>query len=196
MQGELNLGDNWQSRPKRPALQERLFFGIMLNADVQEIVDARRTGVINDYRLTRKSLVGSCRFHISLYHLGDYSRLPSPILFAAKRAGSAVSVPPFEVALRSLKSFEGGQPGRKPLVLIGEGEGLTRLHTILGACLTRNGLPGNRGAFTPHLTLLYNSRTISEQPIEPIRFVVRDFVLIHSKRGLSEYEILQRWTLH
>lgn len=40
MQGELNLGDNWQNRPKRPALQERLFFGIMLNADVQEIVDA------------------------------------------------------------------------------------------------------------------------------------------------------------
>lgn len=105
-------------------------------------------------------------------------------------------MPPFEVTLHSARSFEGGKPDRKPLVLIGEGEGLTRLHTILGACLMRNGLPGQRGAFTPHLTLLYNSRTISEQPIEPIRFVVRDFVLIHSKRGLSEYEILQRWTLH
>lgn len=196
MQGELNLGDNWQNRPKWPALQERLFFGIMLNADVQEIVDACRTGLIKDHRLTRKSLIGLCRFHISLYHLGDYPRLPSPILFAVERAGAAVSMPPFEVTLHSARSFEGGKPDRKPLVLIGEGEGLTRLHTILGACLMRNGLPGQRGAFTPHLTLLYNSRTISEQPIEPIRFVVRDFVLIHSKRGLSEYEILQRWTLH
>lgn len=196
MQGELNLGDNWQNRPKRPALQERLFFGIMLDPDVQEIVDACRTGMIKDHRLTRKSLIGLCRFHISLYHLGDYPRLPSPILFAVMRAGAAVSMPPFEVTLHSARSFEGGRPGRKPLVLIGEGEGLTRLHTILGACLARNGLLGNRGEFTPHLTLLYNSRTISEQPIAPIRFVVRDFVLIHSKRGLSEYEILQRWTLH
>ncbi|MGN8020092.1 2'-5' RNA ligase family protein [Phyllobacterium sp. 22229] len=196
MQGELNLGDNWQNRPKRPALQARLFFGIVLDPAMQEIVDACRTGVINDYRLTRRSLIGSCRFHISLHHLGDYPRLPSSILFAAERAGAAVSMPPFEVTLHSVRSFEGGRPDRKPLVLIGEGEGLTRLHTILGACLARNGLSGQRGAFTPHLTLLYNSRTISEQPIEPIRFVVRDFVLIHSKRGLSEYEILQRWTLH
>lgn len=196
MQGELNLGDNWQNRPKRPALQDRVFFGIMLGPDVQEIVDARRTGVINDHGLTRKSLIEPCRFHISLHHLGDYKRLPSPIIFAAKRAGAAVSVPPFEVVLRSARSFEGGKPDRKPLVLIGEGEGLTRLHTILGACLMRNGLPGYRGAFTPHLTLLYNSRMIGEQPIEPIRFVVRDFVLIHSKLWLSEYKILQRWTLH
>ncbi|MBA8876968.1 2'-5' RNA ligase family protein [Phyllobacterium myrsinacearum] len=196
MQGELNLGDNWQNRPKRPVLQERLFLGILLDSDMQGVVDACRTGMINDHRLTRKSLIGSSRFHISLHHLGDHKRLRSSVLFAAKRAGTAVSIPPFEITFRSAKSFEGGQPGRKPLVLIGEGEGLTRLHTILGACLMRNGLPGIRGTFTPHLTLLYSSKTVSEQPIEPIRFTVKDFVLIHSRLRLSEYRILQRWTLH
>ncbi len=196
MQGELNLGDNWPNRPKRPNLQERLFFGIMPNVDVGDIVDVCRAGIINDFQLVRSSLIGTERYHISLRALGDFKRLPSSILFAAKRAGDAVSVPPFEVTFPSLRSFEVKGRRNQPLVLIGEGNGLTQLYTVLGSCLIRNGLPGRLGEFTPHLTLLYSPKRIAEQPIEPIRFTVREFALIHSKRGLSEYDILKRWTLH
>jgi 2'-5' RNA ligase len=33
------------------------------------------------------------------------------------------------------------------------------------------------------------------QAIEPIRFVARDFTLIHSRLGLTQYEVIDRWSL-
>jgi len=57
----------------------------------------------------------------------------------------------------------------------------------------RKGLKGwARRAFTPHVTLWYGEREIAENPIEPIGWTVREFVLIHSLRG---HTCLARWPL-
>jgi 2'-5' RNA ligase len=64
---------------------------------------------------------------------------------------------------------------------------------MLGRSLVKIGF--RRGAitdFTPHVTLLYDRRNVEEQPIEPISWTVREFVLIHSMQGHTH---LARWPL-
>ena len=63
----------------------------------------------------------------------------------------------------------------------------------IGATLARKGLKRlAKREFMPHITLLYAERSVDEYPIEPIRWIVNDFVLIHSMRGHSH---LARWAL-
>lgn len=68
------------------------------------------------------------------------------------------------------------------------------LHRILGAAMNKNGLRAAE-EFTPHMTLSYGPTLIPTQAIEPISFVAREFALIHSKLGLAQYEVIDRWAL-
>jgi 2'-5' RNA ligase len=63
---------------------------------------------------------------------------------------------------------------------------------MLGAALTRRGLGHwTRGAFTPHITLLYGERAVGEYPVAPaIGWRVNELVLIHSLHG---HKHLGRW---
>jgi 2'-5' RNA ligase len=45
------------------------------------------------------------------------------------------------------------------------------------------------------MTLLYGPTPIPAQPIEPLRFVVAGFSLIHSELGLTRYNVIDRWSL-
>jgi RNA 2',3'-cyclic 3'-phosphodiesterase len=84
-------------------------------------------------------------------------------------------------------------------VLVGSG-GVDRLrafHALFGATLTRNELPCRVHTIsTPHVTLLYDKRVIDEQPIEPISWTVREFVLVRSLHGQSRHIDVARWQLH
>jgi 2'-5' RNA ligase len=92
-------------------------------------------------------------------------------------------------------SVRDGEPRRRPLVMLGRAEALSELHQRLGTVMKRNGLRGASSAFTPHMTLLYGPDALPRQTIEPIRFAVREFTLVHSERGLSRYNTLGRWRL-
>lgn len=89
----------------------------------------------------------------------------------------------------------GGGPGNRPFVLIGE-KGLRRLQSfrqMLGAAMTRRGLRRLANTnFTPHVTLLYDARSVDEYPIEPIGWTITEFVLV---RSLNGHEHLVRWPL-
>ncbi|MNL66559.1 hypothetical protein D3C87_1910460 [compost metagenome] len=50
-------------------------------------------------------------------------------------------------------------------------------------------------SFTPHVTMLYDRRLVAEQGIEPVRWTVGGFTLIHSLLGRTEHIPLARWTL-
>ena len=195
MQGMFEFCRDLPVRPKRP---ERLFFGLF--PDAQTAVHVGRFGA---RFICKNHLEGtplkSERLHVSLHHVGDYKRLRANVIYAARQAGKAVSLHPFEVTFRSIKSFEGapsidGRPRRRPLVLLGERDALSELHKILGAAMEKNGLRA-AGHFTPHMTLLYGSKPIPVQTIEPIRFEVKEFVLVHSKLWLTQYDIVDRWSL-
>jgi len=132
------------------------------------------------------------RLHVSLFSLGELSE---QIVRVACEAAAEVRVPPFEVLFDRSVSFR-GKTGNRPLVLVGD-DGLDRLKAFrrtLGFAMAKKGLKYlAKRDFTPHVTLLYADRTVEEYPIEPIRWTVNEFVLIHSMRG---HVHLARWPLH
>jgi 2'-5' RNA ligase len=136
-------------------------------------------------------LIAPERLHISLFFLGDMSER---VIRAASEAAMQVQTGPFEVSFDRTASFRGG-PGNRPFVLIGE-NGLRRLESfrrMLGAALTRSGLRRVANtSFTPHVTLLYDARSVDENPIQPIFWTVAEFVLIRSMKG---HDYLGRWPL-
>jgi 2'-5' RNA ligase len=68
---------------------------------------------------------------------------------------------------------------------------LKSLGHVLSAAIAEKGM-GRRAVrdFAPHVTLLYGERAIDEYPVEPIRWTVNEFVLIHSLQGHAH---LARW---
>lgn len=92
-----------------------------------------------------------------------------------------------------------GRPGNRPLVLTGE-EGVVALkafHAALGASMMKTALgPWVRPRLNPHLTLLYSGHEVAEEPVERVRWVVREFVLVHSELGRTRNNIVGRWSLH
>lgn len=182
----------------RPKFPERLFFGVF--PDVETSAHVYRFGqrFICKNHLSESPLKQE-RLHVSLHHVGDYKRLRTKFVFAASLAGKAVSMRPFEVTFRFIASFAGA-PAKKdgstkrPLVLLGESEALFELHERLGAAIENNGLRAAE-EFMPHLTLSYGQQPILAEEVEPIRFVVKEFALIHSKLWLTQYDVLRRWSL-
>jgi len=135
--------------------------------------------------------------HVSLLNLGLYDDLKSP-KFAALEASDAaeqVRATPFTVAFNYVQSFS-HPDGRYPLVLRGDDGivGLEKLYQCLGTCMRMVGFK-TRPDFTPHVTLIYGHRRISERSIEPISWTVREFSLVLSLRGKTKYILLDRWPL-
>jgi 2'-5' RNA ligase len=181
-----------RQRPPRP---ERLFFGLFPDAGTSRRIGQFAERLVGDRRLDG-TRVKDERLHISLHHVGDYWRLRSKIIYAARLAAKAVSLPPFEVTFRCVTSLplppsRNGRPARAALVLLGEGEALFEIYRSLGAAMEMSGLrPSPR--FVPHMTLLYGSGAIPLQAVDPIRFVADELVLVHSERGLTRYHAVDR----
>jgi 2'-5' RNA ligase len=118
--------------------------------------------------------------------------LPRSVVAKAIEAAAAVTSTPFEVAFDRVTSFAGSDA----LVLRGgDGvDGIVMFHHDLGVAMRKSGLSAG-SQFTPHITLLYDGRRIEEQFIEPIRWTVRDFVLVHRLRGRTMHIPLERWRL-
>lgn len=191
--------DFYRDTPERPKLPERLFYGVFPDAEAAARMAWRGGHFLREHHL-EGTLLRTPRFHLSLHHAGDYKRLRGSRLYPAQLAGAAVSVPVFEVTLQAIGSPENpvrAESGPHPLVLFAEGEGLFDLYQQLGAAMNRVGLKAaqDRAQFRPHVTLSYGPRPLPLQAIEPIRFTVREFVLVHSKLGLTQYEMLERWPL-
>jgi len=191
--------DFYSSLPPRPRKPERLFFGLLASPEAAVSVDRLRQWFLEENGLTG-SLIKKEHLHVSLHHVGDFTRLKSPLLYGARIAGGAVSMHPFEMTFRFLKSLGGappkrGKPRRLPLVLLCESDDVRKLHRILGTALERNGMRST-AHFLPHMTVLYGPESVPMQEIRPIRVAVNDFVLIHSELGLTRYNLIDRWPLH
>jgi len=168
----------------------RLFLAAVPDAGAAERIHQLAGALKRVHRFDGKPIAPE-RLHISLFAL---SGLPESQLCAAWEAAMDVRTEPFEVSFDRTASFR-GQPDNRPFVLIGE-KGLHRLQSfrqMLGAAMMRRGLKRLAStSFTPHVTLLYDSRGVDEYPIEPIGWTVREFVLV---RSLDGHEHLVRWPL-
>jgi len=170
--------------------RSRLFFAMLPDPVAAERIHRLASVLKRAHRLNGKPIAPD-RLHVSLFSL---TGLPDRQICAACDAASELRTGPFEVSFDRTASFRSGA-GNRPFVLIGE-QGLRRLQSfrqMLGVTLTRRGLRRLANTnFTPHVTLLYDARSVDEYPVEPVVWTVAEFVLVHSRNG---HQHLERWCL-
>lgn len=175
--------------------EHRLFFAVMPDPDTAARI-AGMNGWLGSEMNVKTRLLPTERFHITLYSLGDFVRVPEVIVARACAAAAAVRVPPFGVTLDQISSFK-GQPGHRPLVLTGSAgmEALADFQQELGKALRAASLRISSARFNPHLTLLYDEGRVEQRAIEPITWTVSELVLIDSWLGKTHYDVKGRWPL-
>jgi 2'-5' RNA ligase len=146
----------------------------------------------------RSKPLAAGRLHVTLHHLGIFAGgLPQAQVEAAMQAAASISMAPFTVAFDAVVSFA-VKPRPGPLVL-GGSEGIVGLHTLhdgLGQALRETGfVEAGSKPFTPHVTLAYGMPPGDIRPIEPVRWNVREFALVHSLLGRTRHVVLARWPL-
>ena len=172
---------------------ERLFFAVLPDPLTAERVAELAEGLRDEHGLEGLPLAAE-RLHITLHHVGDYAGLPPSLLAKVRQAAARVRSPEFEVCFDQVGSFAGNQ--KSPFVLRSEygAELLHDLHAELARCLHSVGSKVDP-RFTPHMTLLYDRRRMPIQPVQPLRWFVREFVLIRSFLGQSRYQLEGCWQL-
>lgn len=132
------------------------------------------------------------RLHVTLDILDDFPLFPAEAAERLKAAGAAVAAEPFEIVLDQAVGSSRSvalKPQRKVV-------GLHRLAEAIGEQRSRAGLPLRQDyAFSPHLTLFYRDGRPFTQRIEPIRWEVEEFFLVHSLVGRTRHELIGRWPL-
>ena len=181
--------------PQQPT--DRLFFAIFPDANASARIAQLAQQLRGEHELHGRPLAPE-RFHVTLHHLGDYAGVPRDVVAMADKAATAVTtMAPFEVAFDRVASFSSA-PRNRPFVLRG-GDGVAALmefQQALGMAMKKAGLgrwakPG----YTPHVTLLYDDRSVAEQAVETISWTAREFVLVHSLLGQTRHVALARWPL-
>jgi len=190
-QGVFDFGQS--EGPRRPKKPERLILMALLETPVasQALEIASETQTANGFQAKLRPLR---HLHISLQHIRDDKRLREKYVFAAKCAANAVVAEVFDVCFDRIVTFPAGRPDRRATVLLGGSTALMDLQRRLGVALISNGLRGALN-FNPHITLFYSPRSVVPQQVDPLRFTIRTFSLVHSERGLTKYNILESWVM-
>jgi RNA 2',3'-cyclic 3'-phosphodiesterase len=179
-----------------PVTLHNLFFALRPDAEAAAHI-ARLTARLRDEHGLTGRAVDADRLHISLNSLGAHPELPEQLVAKVIAAVATVAMPPFLVALNRVATWKGGVD-RRPLVLWGdEGViGVETLHAKIHAALVAEGLARRRARpMMPHLTVLRDAIEMPEEVIAPVRWTVREFVLVDSLRGEGRHVVLGRWPL-
>jgi 2'-5' RNA ligase len=175
---------------------DNIFFAVCVDEVAAIQIHDIAKSTVAEFGLRGRLLDRLC-LHITLHGVGEYEGLPRSRIAQANEAARSISMPAFDVGFDRAMSF-GSNGQNRPLVLrgsVGHAE-LRRLHRLLGEAMRRVGLWRTvRSSFTPHVTMLYDSRTVAERPVPLVRWTVREFVLIHSPQGHSRHNHLSRWEL-
>jgi len=137
------------------------------------------------------------RLHISLYSLGVHRRFPRQAVVGAVQAAGGVRHAPFLLELDRLATWGRGLGPLPVVAWADEGvSGVHSLHEVLcGALAGTAEWRRRRPALEPHLTLWRAHRRLAETFIPPIRWWVREFVLLDSRYGEGRHEVVDRFPL-
>jgi 2'-5' RNA ligase len=179
-----------------PQLTDRLFFAIFPNAGAAAQIASLAQQLRGEHGLKGKPLKTE-RFHVTLHHLGDYAGLPQGLVDVACTVAASIAAAPFDVTFDRAASFSTA-PRNRPFVLRG-GDGVASLiafQQTLGDALKKTVLGRwAKPAYTPHVTLLYDDRSVPEQTVPAVSWTASEFVLIHSLIGQTLHVPLGRWPL-
>jgi 2'-5' RNA ligase len=176
---------------------DRLFFALQPDADAAARIASLAQTLRDAHELKGKPLK-TPHLHVTLHFLGDHVGLPQPLVAAASQAAARIACPPFHVTFDRVASFRNKARRPQPLVLLcsDDESALVAFRQTLTDALKQEGLAqGLDMRFTPHVTLLYDTRVLPERQVEPIQWVVTEFVLIHSLIGKTRHIPLGRWPL-
>jgi 2'-5' RNA ligase len=136
------------------------------------------------------------RLHVTLHHLGAWPELPPDLVTRSAQAATSLRGVAFEVRFDSVGSFR-SRARKHPLVLLARAAmpALQAFRSDLGAALRLHGVAAGEGDFTPHMTLLRDACVLPEQPVDPIGWKAREFVLLQSLIGQGRHVVLGRWPL-
>lgn len=135
------------------------------------------------------------RYHMTLHFLGAHSELPQARIAAACEAAGRVQLPGFDLVLDCAGHFHRGIGWLGCMRAAGP---LLQLWEALHRELAHAGvdLQGHE-VFKPHVTVVRDAHpALPAEPVGPIAWPVREFVLIDSVLGeRNEYSPLGRWRL-
>jgi 2'-5' RNA ligase len=139
----------------------------------------------------------SHRLHVSLNAVISPRGPRKGDLEAALRAGERVRFSPFRLAFDRLCTFR-VRCDKRPTVLCccAGAEELAALRDALRQALTREGLWRGPARFEPHITLIWDRRSVPASRLdEPIGWMVEDFVLLRTIMGEGRQMEIGRWPL-
>ncbi len=177
-----------------------MFFAVLPDEDAR--AEMIRTGerFVRSHRLSG-SLVDIERLHLKLAPIGRPDRLREPPEGALLAAAEAVRARAFRITLDCAMRFSTPRrDGRFPFVLCSDKpttDTAFNLRRALADAQYGQGLlvPGV-SSYLPHVTLLYGQGLeVVEQPIPPLSWLAREFVLIRRFFGQSRHEVMGRWPL-
>ena len=171
-----------------------VFFGLMPDDTTRErmveAVEPLRTNHDPQGRWLKPA-----RYHMTLHFLGTFSELPEDRIAAAIRAADGLRSSAFELLLDRAGSFSGGIGW---LGCARVEPSLQHLWEELRQVLAREHV-ATKGhtRFVPHVTVLRDaSKSMPDVAIEPIRWPIREVMLIDSQLGdRNEYRPLGSWKL-
>lgn len=127
--------------------------------------------------------------HLTLLFLGEVAADAEARLAAAAQD---VRAPPFEIVLDRVGGFF-----RARVLWIGPSQApaaLGELRRQLEAAAGTAGVAFDAKPLVPHVTCYRDvRRALEPAPIEPLRWAVRDFALVHSAGG--QYHVVSQWPL-
>ena len=173
-----------------------LFLGLFPPSAAREAIAVETDALRVEHSLLGQPIKPN-RLHATLHYLGEHAIERGDIIDKASVAASRVTHARFEMTLASASSFS-TRNDRHPCVLLcpDERPPVHGLWRELGNQLMAVGLGRYlKRDFVPHVTALYDSRVLIPQAIEPVRWQVRDFSLVCSQPGRSDYEFLATWAL-
>lgn len=189
-------GEVARDKRESPPRTDRLFFA--LRPDEEAAARIHRIAVeLRDSLGLKGRPLPRDRLHVTLLFLGDHAGLPRPLLDAADAAAKSLAIAPLDIRFNHVRSFA-SHHNMAPLVMGTDEPGgpLHMLHDLLAGPLARRGfVPADAREYTPHITLLYDERTIARRGIVPVSWRAGDVSLVRSFIGKGHHEVLASYPL-
>jgi 2'-5' RNA ligase len=130
--------------------------------------------------------------HVSLNLVFRGDVVPPGLEVAACARVQEIGVGPFVLTFDKVESFPSK---RRWCVVLTCSRGIAALYELQRKLIHRFSGQEKMGSFMPHMTLMYASRFIEKQPVAPISWTVREFLLLRSHYGTGRQAVVMRQAL-